>query len=101
MGAGIAQVMAVTGHEVVCHDVSAEALEAGRAEVDTGRFGLRSAVERGKLTSEQVQEALARLQFSGDVSALYDLDIIVEAVPERLDLKVAVLRDLDRRCSAH
>jgi 3-hydroxybutyryl-CoA dehydrogenase len=101
MGAGIAQVMAVAGHDVVCHDVSADALTAGRAEADTGRFGVRSAVERGKMTGEQAQEALARLQFSGDVSALYDLDIIVEAVPERLDLKVAVLRDLDRHCPAH
>jgi 3-hydroxybutyryl-CoA dehydrogenase/3-hydroxyacyl-CoA dehydrogenase len=101
MGAGIAQVMAVAGHEVVCHDVSAEALSAGRAEVDTGRFGLRSAVGRGKLTAEQAQEALARLSFADDVSAIYGADIIVEAVPERLDVKVAVMRDLDRHCATH
>jgi 3-hydroxybutyryl-CoA dehydrogenase/3-hydroxyacyl-CoA dehydrogenase len=99
MGAGIAQVMAVAGHEVVCHDVSADALAAGRAGVDTGRFGVASAVARGKLTGEQAQEALARLDFTGDVSALYETDIVIEAIPERLDLKVTVLRELDRHCS--
>jgi 3-hydroxybutyryl-CoA dehydrogenase len=99
MGAGIAQVMAVTGHEVACHDVSADALAAGRAGVDTGRFGVRSAVERGKLTSQQAQEALARLNFTEDISSLYDTDIVIEAIPERLDLKVTVMRDLDRQCS--
>jgi 3-hydroxyacyl-CoA dehydrogenase len=100
MGAGIAQVMAVAGHEVICHDVSSDALAAGRTEVDTGRFGVRSAVERGKLTSEQARDALARLNFSEDVRSLYDTDIVIEAIPERLDLKVAVMRELDRHCSA-
>ncbi len=100
MGAGIAQVMSVAGHEVVCQDVSADALASGRSEVDTGRFGLRSAVERGKLTGEQAQEALARLNFTDDVTALHDTDIVIEAIPERLDLKVAVLRALDRHCPA-
>ena len=99
MGAGIAQVMAVAGHEVVCHDVSPDALAKGRAEVDTGRFGVHNAVERGKLSGEQAQDALARLNFSADVGALYDVDVIIEAIPERLDLKVSVLRELDRHCA--
>jgi 3-hydroxybutyryl-CoA dehydrogenase/3-hydroxyacyl-CoA dehydrogenase len=100
MGAGIAQVMAVAGHQVACHDVSAAALASGRAEVDTGRFGLQSAVQRGKLTGAQAQEALARLDFTDDVSALHEADVVIEAIPERLDLKVSVLRELDRHCSA-
>jgi 3-hydroxyacyl-CoA dehydrogenase len=98
MGAGIAQVMAVAGHEVVCHDVSADALEKARAGVDTGRFGVRGAVDRGKLTAEQADAALARLTFSADVDALHATDVIIEAVPERLDLKVTVFRSLDRHC---
>jgi 3-hydroxybutyryl-CoA dehydrogenase/3-hydroxyacyl-CoA dehydrogenase len=99
LGAGIAQVMAVAGHDVVCHDVSPEALDAARTDVDTGRFGVRSAVARGKLTQEQADSALARLEFAADVSTLYETDIVIEAVPERLDVKVAVMRELDRRCS--
>jgi 3-hydroxybutyryl-CoA dehydrogenase len=100
MGAGIAQVMAVAGYEVVCHDVSAEALDTARTDVDTGRFGVRSAVTRGKLSAEQADAALSRLDFATDVSSLYETDIIIEAVPERLDVKIAVMRELDRRCSA-
>jgi 3-hydroxybutyryl-CoA dehydrogenase/3-hydroxyacyl-CoA dehydrogenase len=99
MGAGIAQVMAVAGHDVVCHDVSPEALESARKDVDTGRFGVRSAVARGKLTTEQADSALARLEFVPDISSLYETDIVLEAVPERLDVKITVLRQLDRLCS--
>ncbi len=99
MGAGIAQVMAVAGHDVLGHDVSPAAMEAARTDVDTGRFGVRSAVARGKLTTEQADAALARLDFVTDVRALYETDVVIEAVPERLDVKVAVLRELDRRCA--
>lgn len=98
MGAGIAQVLAVAGHEVVCHDVSAEALARARTGVDTGRFGVRGAVDRGKLTAAQADEALARLTFTHDVDALHATDVVIEAVPERLDLKIRLFRDLDRAC---
>ncbi len=98
MGAGIAQVLAIAGSEVVCYDVSADALEAGRAGVDGGRFGVRSAVERGKLTAAEADAALARLTFTGDVEHLHESDVVVEAVPERLDLKVTVFRELDAHC---
>jgi 3-hydroxybutyryl-CoA dehydrogenase/3-hydroxyacyl-CoA dehydrogenase len=98
MGAGIAQVMAVAGHEVVCHDISDDALRSARTGVEAGRFGLRGAVERGKLTAAEAEAALGRLEFTRDVSALHATDIVIEAVPERLDLKVVVLRDLDRHC---
>ena len=100
MGSGIAQVMAIAGHEVVCYDVSAEALEKGRAGVDTGRFGVRGAVERGKLTADEADAALDRITFSGDLDAAAAVDVVVEAVPERLDLKVKLFRDLDGRCPA-
>ena len=97
MGAGIAQVMAVAGHEVACYDISAEALSKGRVGVDTGRFGVRGAVERGKLTSDAADAALARLTFTDDLDLAAGADVVIEAVPERFDLKVQVFRDLDRR----
>ncbi len=97
MGSGIAQVMAIAGHEVVCYDIAEEALDKGRATVDTGRFGVRSAVERGKLTAEEAEAALARLTFTTDLDEVAATDVVIEAVPERLDLKVTVFRDLDRR----
>jgi len=99
MGAGIAQVMAIAGHDVVGYDISAEVLATAREGVDTGRFGVRGAVERGKLTREAADAALARIAFTDDLDAVADVDVVIEAVPERLDLKIEVFRDLDRRCT--
>ena len=98
MGAGIAQVMAIAGHDVVAYDVSPEVLAQAQEGVATGRFGLSGAVERGKLTHEQAEAALARVVFTADPDAAADADVVIEAVPERLDLKIEVFRDLDRRC---
>jgi 3-hydroxybutyryl-CoA dehydrogenase/3-hydroxyacyl-CoA dehydrogenase len=100
MGSGIAQVLAIAGHEVVCYDVAAEALEKGRGIVDTGRFGVKGAVERGKLTAEEAEAALARITFTDDFDAACATDVVIEAVPERLDLKITVFRDLDRKAPA-
>ncbi|HVF32586.1 MAG TPA: 3-hydroxyacyl-CoA dehydrogenase family protein [Acidimicrobiales bacterium] len=97
MGSGIAQVLAIAGHEVVCYDVAPEALAKGREIVDAGRFGLRGAVERGKLTVEEADAASARVTFSGHFEEAAATDVVLEAVPERLDLKIAVFRDLDRK----
>src|SRR3954468_6198656 len=95
MGSGIAQVMAIAGHEVACYDVADDALAKGRANVETGRFGIRGAVERGKLTAEDADAALARITFTSNRDDLWDRELIIEAVPERLDLKITVFRDLD------
>ena len=96
MGAGIAQVTAVAGYETRCYDVAPEALVAARGHVTTGRYGLDSGVERGKLTRAEADAALARLTFTDTFDEAADVDLVVEAVPERLDLKIRVFRDLDR-----
>ena len=97
MGSGIAQVLAIAGHEVVCRDLSESVLETARAGVDTGRFGVRGAVERGKLTSDQADAALARLEFTTDLDAAVDVDLIIEAVPEDLGLKIRFWRELEAK----
>ena len=96
MGSGIAQVTATAGYETVCYDVDAGALDTGHEHVTTGRYGLDRGVERGKLTREQADAALARLTFTGSFDDAATTDLVVEAVPERLELKVRVFRDLDR-----
>jgi len=96
MGGGIAQVCATAGYEVVVYDIDAAALTAGHEHATTGRFGLDSAVARGKLTRDEADAAAARLTFTGDFDAAAHTDLVVEAVPERLDLKIRVFRDLDR-----
>ncbi len=95
MGSGIAQVLAISGHEVICRDLSEEVLEMARSGVDTGRFGVKSAVERGKLTIEEADAALGRLSFTTDLDAAVDVDLIIEAIPEDLGLKMRFWRDLD------
>jgi 3-hydroxybutyryl-CoA dehydrogenase len=95
MGSGIAQVMAIAGHDVTCYDIASEALDKGRSIIDSGRFGLRGAVERGKLTAEQAEQALARVTFTQDFDAACAVDVVIEAVPERLDLKLATFRRLE------
>jgi 3-hydroxybutyryl-CoA dehydrogenase len=95
MGGGIAQVCAVAGYDVWCYDVDAAALAAGREHATTGRYGIQSAVERGKLTPDEADAAVTRLSFVESLDEVVTSDVIVEAVPERLDLKIKVFRDLD------
>lgn len=96
MGAGIAQVMAIAGHEVVCRDLSEEVIAAAPEGVESGRFGVRGAVERGKLTVEEAESALARLTFTTDLeAAAVGVDVIIEAIPENLALKIRFWRELD------
>jgi 3-hydroxybutyryl-CoA dehydrogenase len=96
MGSGIAQVCALAGFDVACYDVAPAALEAARSHVTTGRFGLDGAVARGKVTREQADDALARITFTASLETAAASDLVIEAVPERLELKVRVFRELDR-----
>jgi len=95
MGSGIAQTAATAGYDTICTDVSPDALEAAREAVRSGRFGVERGVERGKLSREEADQALARLRFSDSFTEAADVDIVIECVPERLDLKVRVMRELD------
>jgi len=100
MGSGIAQVLAVAGHPVWSYDLDADALERARAGIATGRFGVSSAVERGKLTQADADAALARLTFTTQLDEALDVDVVIEAIPEKLGLKLEFWRDADRRAPA-
>jgi 3-hydroxyacyl-CoA dehydrogenase len=95
MGGGIAQTCAVAGFNVRVRDISDEMIEKTRDTMIEGRFGLRGAVEREKLTQQQMDDAIARLSFTTDVADLRDADVIIEAVPEDLELKKKVFAELD------
>ncbi|WP_370964066.1 3-hydroxyacyl-CoA dehydrogenase family protein [Amycolatopsis sp. cg9] len=88
MGAGIAQVFATRGARVSVVESGAEAAEAARARLADG---LAKAAGRGKLTTDPAA-VLARLDVVDGVDRLpADADLVVEAVPERADLKIDVL----------
>ncbi|MGI5147801.1 3-hydroxyacyl-CoA dehydrogenase family protein [Plantactinospora sp. CA-294935] len=95
MGAGIAEVFARGGLRVVAVEITAEALEHGRATLarSTDR-----AVERGRLSAADRDGLLGRITFAVGLPALAEVDLVVEAVPERLDLKRRLFADLDRIC---
>lgn len=98
MGHGIAQVAAQSGFDVVLVDVVADALARGRAQIESG---LGRAVAKGRMTEDDRQTALSRLATAGDLSALADADLVVEAVVERFEVKRQVFSELDLVCPAH
>jgi 3-hydroxybutyryl-CoA dehydrogenase len=92
MGHGIAQVAVASGLRVVLVDVAPEALARGVERIETG---LARAVEKGSLTEEERLAAVGRLASAGDLAALAQADLAIEAVVERLEVKEGVLRELD------
>ncbi len=92
MGAGIAQVCAQAGVETVGVEVSAELGERARARV---AHYLGRGVEKGRMTAEDRDAALARLETATDRAAVSDCDLVVEAIVEDLGEKQALFRELD------
>jgi 3-hydroxybutyryl-CoA dehydrogenase len=92
MGAGIAEVFARNGYQVVGVEQNEESLKRGRQHVEhsTGR-----AVRRGKLTEEDQSELLSRITFTTRLEDVSEAALVVEAVVERLSVKQDVLRALD------
>ena len=93
MGAGIVEVFARNGIEVVAVEVDDEAVGRGREHLDTstGR-----AVARGKLSEDDQAALLSRVQFTSNLNDLKDCQLVVEAVPEHLHLKKEIFARLDQ-----
>ena len=95
MGAGIAEVFARNGLPVVAIERDEDAIVHGLGHVE---HSTARAVARGKLTSAQQRAILERIDCGTDLSALADVDLVVEAVPEHLDLKRAIFARMDEVC---
>jgi 3-hydroxybutyryl-CoA dehydrogenase len=93
MGAGIAQVCVQAGLDVVGREVSAELGERARERI---AHYLARAVEKGRLSVDDREAALARLAMTTDLADLADCDVVVEAIVEDLDAKRELFRELDR-----
>ncbi|XVV02446.1 3-hydroxyacyl-CoA dehydrogenase family protein [Actinosynnema sp. CA-248983] len=95
MGAGIAEVLARTGLTVVAVDVDEEGLTRGRGHLD---HSTSRAVAKGKLDEAARAELLGRISYATSLDALEDVDLVIEAVPENIELKARVFAELDRIC---
>jgi len=95
MGAGIAEVFAQAGLAVTAIEMDRAALARGMAALDAS---LSRAVARGKLAAAGKDQALGRVTAAADLAAAASAGLVVEVVPERLDIKRRVFAELDRVC---
>ena len=93
MGNGIAHVFARAGYNVILRDVEQRFLDRG---METIAKNLDREVKKGKLTEAKKPEVLGRLKPVTDFAAIAAADFVVEAVPEKLEIKRAVLTEADR-----
>ncbi|SFB67631.1 3-hydroxyacyl-CoA dehydrogenase [Halobiforma haloterrestris] len=93
MGHGIAQVTAMADHEVVIRDVNPEFVEEGIESIEEN---LEGGIERDKVSREAADAALARIEGTTHLAeAVADADLVIEAVPEDLELKRDTLEDVE------
>lgn len=98
MGAGIAQVAAAAGCDVVLFDVRRDLAEAGTQRVAAS---LRKLAQNGKLAADAAERAVAAITPSEDLTDLAPAVLVVEAAPEKLDLKRAIFAELGALCAPH
>ena len=95
MGNGITQVAACAGIEVVMIDIQQEYVDKGIATIEKS---LAKLVSKERMTQEDADSARSRISTAIDRSACADADLVVEAVPEILDLKLSIFSELDGIC---
>ena len=95
MGNGIAQIAGQMGCDVVMSDIEMRFVEGGMKKIEAF---LEKSVEKGKLDAKEKDAILGRIKGTADMADLKDVDFVVEAVLEDLDLKKTVFKELDEMC---
>jgi 3-hydroxybutyryl-CoA dehydrogenase len=95
MGAGIAQIAAQAGFETLLFDIKQEFIDAGLGRI---RSFLKGSRERGKISAEEEQGILDRLKSTTRIEDFAGRSLIIEAAPEKLDLKRDLFKRLDAIC---
>jgi len=95
MGAGIAQVAAVTGYSVIMNDIKDEFLERGFSAIEGS---LARIVKKGKLTEEDQKAILGRIEGTTAIEDMAKADFVVEAATENESLKLKIFESLDQNC---
>ena len=91
MGNGIAHVVALAGYDVVMSDVSLEQAQAAMTIISRN---MDRQIHRGKITAEQKEAALARIEPVDSLAAMKDADLVIEAATEKEEIKTAIFREL-------
>jgi 3-hydroxybutyryl-CoA dehydrogenase len=95
MGNGIAQVSAMAGLEVLMMDIKEEFCEKGLGVI---KFSLGKFAEKGKISEEDRDAAIARIKTTTDIKDMAKVDFVVEAATENVELKLNIFRQLDEIC---
>src|SRR3972149_2974399 len=95
MGAGIAQVMAASGFEIILMDIKDEFIRRG---IDNIKKGLAKALEKGKITPEEKEKAITKIRTTKRFEDMEEADFIIEAVPEIAELKIDIFKRLEAIC---
>lgn len=95
MGSGVGQLCAQQGYEVTVLDISDEIIEKAKEKI---KAGLKRRVEKGKITNEDMESVLSRMNWSADMNLARECDFVIEAASENLDIKKAVFKKLDSIC---
>jgi 3-hydroxybutyryl-CoA dehydrogenase len=95
MGAGITQVFAANGYEVILRDIKDEFVERGLAGIQKG---LEKLVSKEKITYELMEDILSRITGTVDVNMVEDCDLVIEAAVENMDIKKEIFKELDKIC---
>lgn len=99
MGHGIAQVCAVAGCRVILRDVQEDVLTRATTKV---RESLEKLASKGRIEASQKDDALGRIETTTDLgAAVAEADLVVEAIPERMELKLQTFEAVDRAAPAH
>jgi len=95
MGSGIAQAFAAKGYEVIVRDIKDEFVQKGLGMIEKN---IKKLATKGKITEEQAEEILSRVSGTTELSLLDDVDLIIEAAVENMEIKKQIFRELDEIC---
>ncbi|GAI38853.1 unnamed protein product [marine sediment metagenome] len=98
MGAEIAEVAAYAGLPVILRDIKQEFVDSG---IKKANDILQKRVDKGKMSQEMKDQIMERINGTLKLEDLKDVDVIIEAIPEDIDLKIKLFKELNKICEPH
>ncbi|HBY05257.1 MAG TPA: 3-hydroxybutyryl-CoA dehydrogenase [Desulfotomaculum sp.] len=98
MGNGIIQVVAQSGYQVTMEDINDSLLSQAQQKIEKS---LSKLVEKNKISIEEKENTLSRINSATSLDVVSDADLVIEAVPEKPDLKAEIFKQLDKLAPSH